>query len=122
MTVQPLTITKAEAIPIILAGHAARELPAQNSLSGTYYQKVHDKVIRCAIGLLYPEEQAKELEGSGPTASYQMAADLIKGDLLVVDDAAWFIRIQAAHDNWSDAGDDPEDRAVFEGIFLELLQ
>lgn len=118
MTVQPLTITKAEAIPIILAGHAARELPAQNTMSGRYYAEVHGKVIRCAIGLLYPKEQAKELEGSGPSASYLMAKDLIEGGLLVTDNPDWFVEVQRAHDHWSDAGD--EDDA--EKTFLELLQ
>ena len=38
------------------------------------------------------------------------------------NDTDWFVKIQRAHDDWSDAGDDPEDTRPLEKHFLELLQ
>ncbi len=117
-----LTITKAEAIPIIKAAYDAKTLPAQNGMGGTYYAEAHGKVIRCAIGALFSPEDAKALEGGGPSASYQMVSDLMKTETLVVDDTDWFVSVQKTHDNWADNADDPRDYATEEKRFLELLQ
>jgi hypothetical protein len=129
MNVTPLTTTRAEASAIILAGHAAKVLPAQNGLGGTYFAHENGKVCRCAIGLLYPEADARELEGSGadaPEGEYLMAGELIKRRLLVVpeDEAVWFSNIQSAHDDWTvEIAAGCEDGASpGETYFLSLLQ
>lgn len=127
MNVTPVTTTRAEASVIILAGHAAGILPAQNGMNGTYFALAYDgKVCRCAIGLLYPEAEACELEGEGadePGTNYLMARALIRQALLVVPrtDEQWFTDIQGAHDDWTIFAGSEND-SDYEQRFLALLQ
>ena len=126
MNVTPITINRAEASVLILAAHAAKTLPAQNGLNGTYFARENGKVCRCAIGVLYSAADAEELEGEGadaPGTSYLMARALIAQGLLIVPDneREWFSDIQSAHDDWTMfAGDESEPEA--EKKFLDLLQ
>ena len=127
MNVTPLTTNRAEASVLILAGHAAKILPAQNGLNGTYFARTDQgKVCRCAIGVLYSEAEARELEGEGADAtgtSYMMARALITQGLLIVPDSdrQWLSDIQSAHDDWAlFAGDESEPES--EKKFLDLLQ
>ena len=127
--VTPLTTNRAEASAIILAGHAAKILPAQNGLNGTYFAIADDGTrCRCAIGLLYPEAEAQELEGGGadgPGTDYLMARGLIAQGLLIVPDneRQWFTDIQEAHDTWTITGGTGNSGEVAsEAAFLDLLQ
>ena len=121
-----LTTNRAEASVLILAAHAAKTLPAQNGLSGTYFARENGKVCRCAIGVLYPAADAEELEGDGadaPGTNYLMARALIAQGLLIVprEEREWFTDIQGAHDDWT-IYFEREGHADAERRFLELLQ
>lgn len=126
--VTPLITNRAEASVLILAAHAAKTLPAQNGLNGTYFARENGKVCRCAIGVLYSAADAEELEGPGadaPGGSYMMARGLIAQGLLIVPDneRQWFTDIQEAHDTWTITGGTGNSGEVAsEAAFLDLLQ
>jgi len=106
---QPLHITVAEAKPILRAAYAAGTLSMQGSQpKAAYFDR--ETGNRCAIGQLFPVDDAQELEQD---PNYRLASGLISDDVLVVDDRQWFIHVQRAHDN----GD--IDNFI---AFLELIQ
>lgn len=115
----PVTTTRAEAAKIIRAAYDAKTLPAQNGLTGTYYEATTGS--RCAIGQLFPVEDARELQTANGD-DYMMAGELIANGLLVVDDHQWFVEVQQLHDEWASSAkyrlEDTPDR---ETMFLELL-
>ena len=127
--VTPVTTNRAEASVLILAAYAAKTLPAQNGLNGTYFGLTDQgKVCRCAIGVLYPAADAEELEGDGPDepgSGYLMAKALIQQGLLIVprEERQWFTDIQEAHDHWTITGGTGNSGEVAsEAAFLDLLQ
>ncbi len=115
MNVTPVTTNRAEARVTILAALEAGTLPAQHGLGPSYYGTAEDgTVCRCAIGQLFSESDARQLEGGG---NYAMAAGLMQRKVLIVPDreADWFIRVQRSHDAWANTG-------FGEVQFRELLQ
>lgn len=98
-----VTTTKAEAQEVIQAAYHAGTLPAQNGISGVYYALVGDKVVRCAIGALFTEDQAHKLEDN-TGSEYLMAGDLMRLSMLKVPEKerAWFLDVQDAHDVWAE--------------------
>lgn len=93
-----IEITAREAARTVLAAHAAGTLAAQAPWpKAAYYLEQEGKVYRCAIGQLFSEEQAKEIE-NGP--NYALVIGLIDKELIVTDDHKALKKLQVEHDNW----------------------
>lgn len=128
MPITPVTTTSAEAAKTILEAHAKdrltaqlkgapasyfeRKLPDGNWLGNETYetrQKLIEAAIAeddfycCAIGQLFPPEDAARLQHGNETAGYKMAQDLINESLLNVppEETDWFVQAQVLHDTWS---------------------
>ncbi len=119
MNLNPLTTNRAEARVTILAALEAGTLPAQHGLGPSYFEKLQDgTVCRCAIGQLFPEAEAHQLQkGEKGTGDYHMVSALMAKGYLVVPqhEKPWFRDVQYSHDQW--AGGLGDEKA-----FRELLQ
>jgi hypothetical protein len=101
MSITPITITKAAAAKIILA-----KLEEPGAVVGGAYYRAEAGArgfgaagARCAIGWLYPEEDAISLEAtSGGRGDYKLATCLMQDGELIVDDPDWFATAQSITD------------------------
>lgn len=97
-----IEITAREAAATVLAAHAAGRLTAQAPRAwGCYFTRQEGKVYRCAVGQLFSEDEAKQLENGPAAAGYLMADGLIEDGVIVTDDPAAIAKMQDLHDAWA---------------------
>lgn len=118
-----ITLTKAEAIPLILQALENNQLSAQNPVKnniGCFYK--HPKTgCSCAIGVLIPD--GHDIKYS-PVFNSMTIRHLEMRDLVsfpVPEDLKWFCVLQTLHDDWQTLTE-TEDRAVAAAAFIAHLK